>query len=522
MADHVHQAIAGGRFSCEYRMIRSDGTVVWIHDQFVAIEDQRRDPGLPLASGSENASTPRIRPQLVYGVMVDITQRKEAEEKLEQQTLYDPTTGLPNRRLLTDRLTQAMRFAQRDGTSMAVLLLDLDRFREINDTFGHASGDRLLLEVGRTLQSCLRESDTVARLGGDEFVVLLTGTDRTGAAYTASKLLKALEKPHELEGQTFDIEATIGITIFPEHGGDGRGELHSSAMLRRAEIAMYACKEANGRYAVYASDQDRYTPDRLALVRELRQAIENNQLVLHYQPKVGIKIGKIDGVEALVRWHHPERGFIQPDQFISLAEHTGLIKPLTIWVLTSALGQCRLWHEAGNDISVAVNLSARNLHDPTLVETVATLLELYKVEPSWLDIEITESALMEDPTSAMENLKALHEMGVKVSIDDFGTGYSSLGYLKRLPVDQIKIDRSFVMEMRTSADDTFIVRTIVDLGDNLGLKVVAEGIENQETLDELEAIGCDFAQGFFMSRPLAADDLSHWLTTSKWATSRES
>jgi predicted signal transduction protein with EAL and GGDEF domain len=367
-----------------------------------------------------------------------------------------------------------------------------------------------LNEVGRTLQSCLRESDTVARLGGDEFVILLPGTDKTGAAYAASKLLKALEKPIEVESHALDVEASIGITVFPDNGTD------ASTLLRRAEIAMYACKEANGRYSMYASDQDRYTPDRLALVRELRQAIDNDQLVLHYQPKVGIKNGKIDGVEALVRWQHPERGFVQPDQFISLAEHTGLIKPLTIWVLTSALGQCRLWHEAGYDIQMSVNLSARNLHDFTLVETITTLLELYKVEPAWLEVEITESALMEDPMRAMENLTALHEMGVGVSIDDFGTGYSSLSYLKRLPVDQIKIDRSFVMEMRTSDDDTFIVRTIVDLGDNLGLKVVAEGIENQETLDELEAIGCDFAQGYFMSRPLPADDLSRWLRTSKW------
>jgi diguanylate cyclase (GGDEF)-like protein/PAS domain S-box-containing protein len=439
----------------------------------------------------------------------DISERKRAQITLEHQALYDALTDLPNRTLFQDRLGSAIRAAHREDGPLTLLLTDLDRFKEVNDTFGHHVGDLLLQEAAIRIQQGLREVDTAARLGGDEFAVVLPGTDEQGAVVVATRILTALSRPIVLEDKTFDIRTSIGIACYGPHGVD------AATLLRAADVAMYTAKRRGDEYAVYTADKDDNSASRLTLITDLRHAIEHDQLVLHYQPKVDLKTGEVTSVEALVRWQHPERGFIPPDRFIPLAEHTGLIKPLTKWVLNEALRQCRDWHRAGLPIDVAVNLSAWSLYDPDLVETVRLLLDRWTVEPSSLGLELTESVVMTDPVRAKGTLTQLHALGVQVSIDDFGTGYSSLGYLKRLPVQQLKIDKSFVMQMASTDDDAFIARTIVDLSHNLGLEVVAEGVEDRQTLRLLAMMGCDLAQGYHLSRPLAASDLQQFLAPNQ-------
>jgi diguanylate cyclase (GGDEF)-like protein len=419
--------------------------------------------------------------------------------------MYDPLTDLPNRTLLHDRLNQALLAAQRDGNKVALLLMDLDRFKEINDTFGHHYGDFILQQAGVRLRSGLRESDTIARLGGDEFSIVLPGTDAVGATLAADHVLRALEQPFLLETHSFDVGASIGIAVFPDHGSD------ANTLLRRADVAMYAAKAAGSGQTLYSLDQDQYSPARLTLVRELRDAVEHNQLVLYYQPKVHLASGAVSSLEALVRWNHMERGVIMPDEFINVAEQTGLIQPLSLWVLNSALLQARSWYHEGLKICVAVNLSARSLHDPRLVENVGNLLRRLAADPAWIQLEITESAVMMDPARAMDILVRLFDMGINLSIDDFGTGYSSLAYLKRLPVHEIKIDKSFVLDLANSENDIVIARSVVDLGHNLGLQVVAEGVQDQQTWDLLAGMGCDLAQGFSLSPPLPARALTSWL-----------
>ena len=320
----------------------------------------------------------------------------------------------------------------------------------------------------------------------------------------AERIAQALDRPVILEGHPFEVGASIGVALAPEHGED------ATTLLRRADVAMYTAKNASDPYAVYQPDQDQHSPRRLALIGELRQAIADGQLLLHYQPKVDLGSGCFGGVETLVRWQHPTHGMIPPDQFIPLAEHTGLIKPLTHWVLDAALRQCRAWHDEGLDLRVAVNLSARLLTDPGVVDLITELLHARGVEARWLEIEITESAVMADPVGALTILTRLHDMGIRLSIDDFGTGYSSLSYLKRLPVDEIKIDKSFVLEMPTNGDDETIARSIIDLGHNLGLRVVAEGVEDDATWAQLATMGRDVAQGYFISRPIPAPELTRW------------
>ena len=315
---------------------------------------------------------------------------------------------------------------------------------------------------------------------------------------------------------TVTVGAGIGIAVYPDHGDD------ADLLMQRADVAMYVAKEAGNEYFVYASDRDHYHPDRLALMGALRRAIDDNQLFLLYQPQVCVKTGRVVGVEALVRWRHPERGVIPPDQFILLAEHAGLIKPLTLWVLTTALRQCRGWHDLGIAISVAVNLSARSLQDAGLPDQIASILHHAGAAPGSLELEITESVIMADPARALEILTRLDAMGVRLSIDDFGTGYSSLSYLKKLPVESIKIDKSFVISMVADQDDAVIVRSTIELAHTLGLKVVAEGVEQRETWDRLAALGCDFAQGYYLSRPQPADDLTPRLTESPWGVLRAS
>ena len=430
---------------------------------------------------------------------------------LEHQALHDELTNLPNRALFQDRLEQAILKGQRLTSSFAIILMDLDRFKEVNDTLGHNVGDLLLKEVGLRLANAVRASDTVARLGGDEYVILLENLSAQFIEQVAEKILKALERPFPLNGEMVDISASMGIARYPEHGGD------AITLTRHADVAMYAAKRDHLGYAVYTEQQEHGSRADLALKSQLRQAIEQDELVLYYQPKINHATGKVMGVEALVRWQHPKRGFLSPDIFISAAEKTGLIGPLTRWVLTKALLQCAQLHQAEMFISVAVNLSTRDLHDRQLPSEIASLLSNTNVDPAYLVLEITESAVMDNPAFALDILNQLDEMGVTLAIDDFGTGYSSLAYLSRLPVDEIKIDQSFVRDMMSDRQAAVIVRSTIDLAHNLGMKVVAEGIETQEAWHTLTQWGCDFAQGYYMSRPLPFDQLMQWLAQSVWA-----
>jgi diguanylate cyclase (GGDEF)-like protein len=433
-------------------------------------------------------------------------QLQESVEQLTRQALNDTLTGLPNRVLLRQRVEEAIAAESR----LALLVMDLDRFKEVNDTLGHSSGDALLMELAARLETGLRSSDTIARLGGDEFAIVLPGADESTAVLVAESLRALVGKPFELDGRVVTVGASIGIASLPQHGPD------ADTLLRCADIAMYVAKHSGLDVAVYAPEHDQHTPDRLALIGELSDAITRRELSLAFQPLIDCQDGSVAGVEALVRWPHPRHGLVPPDQFVPLAEQTGLIRPLSRWVLESALNQQQQWRRLGLDVVVSVNLSMRDLHDPGLPETVASLLADVDFRPGALRVEITESSLMSDPPRALQTLTRLREMGVDVSIDDFGTGYSSLAYLKRLPVDELKIDKSFVANMATDENDAAIVRSTISLAHDLGLSVVAEGVEDQETWNLLIGLGCDVAQGFFVSRPLPAFALGDWLQSSRW------
>jgi diguanylate cyclase (GGDEF)-like protein len=448
---------------------------------------------------------------VLYGIMFRIvagaskTLRRQAEVN-EHQALHDALTDLPNRTLFHDRVHQALASARREHIAAAVMIMDLDRFKEVNDTLGHASGDELLKQVGLRLRDSLRESDTVARLGGDEFGVLLPKVvDAEAAVAVARKLRTTLEEPFTLHGLALRMEASIGIALFPDHGSDVQ------SLLQRADVAMYVAKEHPSGCELYARERDEYSPDRLTLLTELRRGIDRGQLLLHFQPKADLRTGDIQGVEALVRWQHPERGMIPPDEFIPPAQKTGVITPLTMFVLDEALRQCRTWALQGMELCVAVNLSTRNLLDVHLPDTVGELLARWEVPARLLELEITESTILADPVRAMEILSRLDEMGIRLAIDDFGTGYSSLAYLKRLPVDELKIDKSFILGMEENENDAVIVRSTIDLGRNLGLRVVAEGVETAKAWNRLVSLGCDIAQGYYLSRPVPADQLTEWL-----------
>ena len=416
------------------------------------------------------------------------TERQAAEN--QHQALHDGLTGLPNRTLLRDRTHQAIRPADRERSPAALLLIDLDRFKEVNDTLGHHYGDQLLIQVGQRLQAALRQVDTVARLGGDEFAILLPRiVSAEGAVAVANKLQAVLEEPFELEGQNLDVEASIGLALYPDHGND------PDELLQRADIAMYVAKDTHAGFVLFDPKLDQHSPRRLALLGELRRAIDQGQLVLHYQPKVDAHTGALLGVEALVRWQHPDHGLVHPADFIPLAERTGLIGPLTHYVLNAALHQCQAWRQAGHELAVAVNVSARRLLDLAFPDEVDALLAHWQLPARLLVVEITESTIMANPQHAMEVLRRLNEMGVQLAIDDFGTGYSSMAYLKSLPVHELKVDRSFVSHMTSNGRDAVIVRSTVDLGRNLGLRVVAEGVEDGQTLQELDDLGCDAIQG---------------------------
>jgi diguanylate cyclase (GGDEF)-like protein len=447
----------------------------------------------------------------LFPILIRITRRLRRQfDEIERQALYDALTDLPNRALLRDRLRQAINAARRDGTRVAVLLVDLDQFKDVNDTLGHQSGDRLLVELGHRLRDRMRASDTVARLGGDEFAILAPTVADAVAARTVAETARAeLARPFALDGLQLEVGSSVGIALFPDHGED------EEDLIRHADVAMYLAKERRSGLELYAAESDHYSPERLALVAELRGAIEREELELAYQPKVALGDGTLRSVEALIRWPHPTRGLLMPDVFIPLAEHTGLIRPLTRFVLTAALRQCREWQAAGLDVSVAVNLSARDLLDADLPDQVAALLERFGVDGSKLELELTESTFLADPVRARALLVRLSELGVALAIDDFGSGYSSLGYLKQLPIDVLKIDKSFVMAMDGDADDAAIVRSTIGLARNLGLSVVAEGVETDRVWHELASLGCTLAQGYFVGRPMPAAELEAW--QARWA-----
>ncbi len=418
----------------------------------------------------------------------------------EHQALHDALTGLPNRDLFRDRIDQAIRTSRRSGEAAVVMIMDLDHFKEINDTLGHHMGDLLLEEVARRLSRTLREADTVARLGGDEFGVLLPLVSKPGdAAVVAQQLLLELREPFMLDGMRLEIDASVGIALHPTHGDD------VETLQQRADIAMYSAKQSGRGYAIFEPELDRHSPRRLALAGGMRQAINDGQITLYYQPKADLQSGSVVGVEALARWNHPEFGIVGPSEFVPIAEQTGLITPLTSFVLDAALSQIRTWKDAGLELSIAVNLSARSFLDTHLAVEIPRLLNKWAVNASQLELEITESMLMTDSARAEATLDRLSQIGLTLSVDDFGTGYSSLANLKRLPVDVIKIDKSFVMEMAVDASDAAIVRSTIDLAHNLGLRVVAEGVESEDAWRQLESLGCDYAQGFYLSRPLPAE-----------------
>lgn len=435
-------------------------------------------------------------------------QTKDLKRQVEAngyQALHDSLTDLPNRSLFRDRVAQTIVAGLRDKTSFAVLLMDLDRFKEINDTLGHPQGDLLLQQVGPRLTQALRDSDTVARLGGDEFAVLLRNiTDASSVMKVATELRRALEAPIDLEVLT--ATASIGIALYPRDADTADG------LMRRADVAMYNAKKNRSGCELYDIEQDEYRPEHLELAADLRRAISERALDVFFQPKAEIHARKITGAEALVRWRHPERGLMLPDDFVPLAEHTGLIKGLTLLVVDRALEQSKIWRDDGMELTMAVNLSPRDLTDLDLPTTIAGLLVKWGIPARYLELEITESTIMTNPLRAIEVLKGLSAMGISLAIDDFGTGHSSLAYLKRLPVSALKIDKSFIMGMAADSNDAAIVRATIELGHDLGLRTIAEGVTNQQAWNKLDLLGCDLAQGWWISPPLPPEELSVWLS----------
>jgi len=435
---------------------------------------------------------------------------------LEHQALHDPLTELPNRKLLHKRIQQELLRKDRRNAPFVLLLSDLNHFKLINDTLGHHIGDRILQQAAERLIHACRRSDCVARLGGDEFGILLPDTTLDSAMNLVQKVVSDFNRPFVVEDHTLSVGISIGIAVHPAHGND------VNILVQRADVAMYVAKRQNTGYAIYDPYKDTHSIGRLALMTEFRAAIEQQQLEIFYQPKIEMYSGRVVGTEALLRWNHPVRGYINPDDFIPLAEQTGLFRPLTRFVLERATRQCMAWKQKGFEITTSVNLSTLNLHDTTLLDQIRGLLSKLDMPAPCLTLEITESDIMIDPVRGREILNQMNRMGVLLSIDDFGTGYSSLSYLKQLPVSELKIDRSFVLEMAQNENDETIVRATIDLAHNLGLHVVAEGVENQSTWKMLRSMRCDIAQGFYVSEPLPGELLTEWLATTRWSINKPS
>jgi diguanylate cyclase (GGDEF)-like protein/PAS domain S-box-containing protein len=492
IAEEARTSATGEPFKMEFRMIARDGRVVWLRDEAVLVRDEEGNP------------------RFWQGVMSDITERKVLEEQLQHQALHDALTGLPNRALFVSRLRQALSRAKRQNTMVAVFFMDLDNFKVINDSLSHEAGDELLVGVSQRLLRCLRPEDTAARIGGDEFVMLLEDLmDKGEAVRVAERIMSGLRTPFTLDGRQTFVSASIGIAF------SGPDQDRSAELLRDADAAMYEAKQDGG-LRVFEPNMYIQAKRQLALENNLRKALEHEEFKLCYQPQVNLQTGKVMGFEALVRWHHPERGLVGSSEFISVAEETGLIVPLGWWVLKEACRQAREWHvryPSDPLLLMNVNFSAKQLKGPDVVETVERILKETGLEPHCLSMDITETALIADAADeSIIALKRLNEMGVWISIDDFGTGYSSLAYLKRLPADILKVDKSFVDGLGENVEDLALVQLIVDTAHALGMHVVAEGIESAEQVEQLKEMGCDIAQGNYFSEPLAPEAALAFLT----------
>lgn len=444
---------------------------------------------------------------LVKGHTEELRKKTEAlERQAMHDATHDPLTDLPNRMLLRDRLEQSLIGSAKTGDLVALLVLDLDRFKEINDTLGHHSGDRLLKQIAIRLREIVSATDTLARLGGDEFAILISSlTDKKDIFPILQKIQRIFANPFVLSNLSLDVQSSIGVAIAPEHGKD------METLLQRADIAMYVAKEGRKSFHVYAADLDKHNSKRLSLIAQLRQAIETGDMRLHFQPKIESSTGDVQGVEALIRWSHPEFGMVPPDEFIHLAEQSGLINELTHWVLRNAAEQCALWRTDNLLLNVAVNLSPSSLLDPEFPDFMAGLLADQSLPCGSLTLEITETTLVRDPDLAMAVLNQLAALGIAISIDDFGTGYSSLAYLKKMPAAELKIDKTFVQDMLEDDSDAAIVRATIDLAHNLGMRVVAEGVESEAMAQALKTLNCDTLQGFLFSKPLAVDAFETWI-----------
>ncbi|QPK63865.1 EAL domain-containing protein [Methylomonas sp. LL1] len=431
-------------------------------------------------------------------------------ESMEKQANYsathDPATDLPNRALFYDRVEQAILSANSQNKLLSILLVEFANFKEVYDTLGRNSSDQILKQMATRLQSVVLGADSVARIDGNIFSLLMPATDNENAAIVLAKNVQAaLDPPFKAEHLNLAIHSNIGIVNFPEHGED------VDTLVQKAGVALFMAAKSHEGYVVYTPSFDDHSPRRLTLMSELRQAIDKEHLHIYYQPKVSIKTGRLYGAEALVRWQHPRHGFIAPDEFIPMAERTRTIKHLTRWALHKTFKQCAEWHRQGLDMTVSVNLSARDLHDPELPDIVAGVAASTGVKPAWMMLEITESSIMTDPERSLDIILRLHEMGYKLSIDDFGTGYSSLAYLKKMPLTELKIDKSFVCDVLHSENDAVIVKATINLAHNLGLQVTAEGVESQQVMELLEGYECDVAQGYLLSRPIPLDQFNQWM-----------
>ena len=440
------------------------------------------------------------------GVARDVTLEKRAEERVFQLAHYDPLTGLLNRTMLARQMQDMLSRAQRNGRSVRVMFIDLDGFKQVNDTMGHAVGDRVLVEVAQRLRAAVRSEDALARLGGDEFLVLIEESPERGAESVAQRLLDTLSRPVPVGDREFELSASIGISVFPDDSAD------AETLLQQADLAMYRVKAAGGRDVGYFSPElHRSALERMQLATSLRRALEEGQFAIHWQPKVDSRVGAVTGAEALLRWHHPERGLIPPGQFIPVAEETGLIVPIGRWAIDEVCRQGRRWMDAGRGLRVAVNLSPRQFRDSELVSHIRAALVASGLDPHLLELELTESMVMQDAAGVADLLHELKALGVRIALDDFGTGHSSLAWLRRFPIDSIKIDRSFVRDLPDELDDVEITKAVIALGHSLRRVVVAEGVETEGQARMLRALGCDEMQGYLIQRPVPADVLEAWL-----------
>lgn len=465
------------------------------------------------AFGKESVLLPEIRSKETEALIEAFSEMSKHVHKrqsdLEHQALHDALTSLPNRTLLQDRIEHDIQISRREQKHLSLLMIDLDRFKEINDALGHHIGDQILIEVGIRLTNNLRDIDTVARLGGDEFAILLPDTNQHQAVQVSQKILDAMKAEFRVNEIHLSVDLSIGISSFPELSFD------FASLLQHADVAMYVAKQNQLGYSIYDAEKDEYSRGRLELINDLRQAIDSDSLSLNFQPLIDLSNNRIIGVESLLRWNHPELGNIPPDLIVSLAEQTGLMMPLTYWIMEHALKKVAIIRK-DHDLHVSINISVFNLKDQHLLERVKSIIDNNDVPTEKIILEITESAMMSNPVNAIEILSQLDSMGFRIAVDDFGTGFSSLAYLKQLPVDELKIDKSFIINMPQNTSDDVIVRSTIELAHNLGLEVVAEGVEDENVYHKLLDYGCDTAQGFYMCKPLPADELSRWLKKSKY------